>query len=136
MNLIERIEHLLEEEGKNPIQMKESPPLLTTILTARTTDPQSLTALQLSELATELGCPVPYLTGAHPFDDIEFLEAHKADISIHMKLFKAIHKKNQDILYGLSFHDYLWLIDQHIAKIDSKDGLSIYYKEDASIRAL
>ena len=127
MNLTERIEYLLKQQGETLEQKGTAPQLLEAL--QRSESNQEATQEQLLQLARQFDCPVDYLAGNQPFEDVMSLEENKGNISIHLKLMLAIQRKKQDILYGIKFRDYLHLVEQYIATISKTDsGIDVYYK--------
>lgn len=85
---------------------------------------------QLDLLAEQLDCSVAYLTGQHPFDDLAYLIEHKGTITLQLKLFLAINRLSQDILYDLNDGDFFRIVGRYVGSIErNDDGPALYYKD-------
>ena len=129
MNLIERVEYLLKQQGDTLQQRAQTAPPLKELWEEKWTSAEEVADQKLEQLAAQLDCPWDYLVAVKPFDDLALLEEKKGDISIHLKLMLAIKRQKQDILYGISFLDYLRLVDLYIAEVvRTNSGLDVSYK--------
>lgn len=130
MNLRDKVKEVLREEGKTLDQLSDQSKLFYERLEMEDEITQRPTKEQLSKLSEELRCPLAYLLGVPPFDDMALLERNKGNISIHLKFSRRIPKAQQEVLYELRYIDYLWLLDHHVERIeDGEEGFSIYYKD-------
>ena len=129
MNLIERVEYLLAQQGETLQQRANESQPLKELWEEKWALAEEVADQKLEQLAAQLDCPRDYLAAVQPFDDLALLEEKKGDISIHLKLMLAIKRQKQDILYGISFLDYLRLVDIYIAQVvRTNSGLDVSYK--------